>query len=218
MVVFIILFALAAAGLGVGAYLYMKQKSDLNEKIEDRDKELDDKEDEISELSENVATLEGEKTDLESQKADLEQSVSSKNSEIDKLNTDLATAKKERDEYKGQVDISAKELSDAYAKIKGLKPPTNDYFSTKNVVILKPGESETIKVSVRVSGNVSVTFNADKKNPPTTAKWDSSWTSDANLHTNSITFTAGNKADMTVFTFTNDKTADTFQILVITLA
>lgn len=213
MIIFIILFALAAAGLGVGAYLYMKQKSDLNTKIEDRDKTIEEKEDEISDLEEQVTEYADKEEVLKNDKVNLEQNITQLQENVNSLTNDLEAAKKERDDYKGQVDASANELKDLYGALQKMVPPTTTYFASKNVIVLKPGATDTIMVSLRTTGTFTVTFNSDNKDA--SAKWTNQWTDDGSLHSCPLTFTAGSKPGRTVFTFTNNKTSDTFQIIVI---
>ncbi|MBP5416726.1 MAG: zinc-ribbon domain-containing protein [Clostridiales bacterium] len=213
MIIFIILFALAAAGLGVGAYLYMKQKSDLNTEIEDRDKTIDDKDGEIADLEEQVTDLSDKEEALKKDKTDLEQNVNQLQENVNSLTNDLTTAKKERDDYKAQIEANENDVKGIYSSIKNLVPPTTSYFASKNVLVLSPGESETIMVSLRATGVFSVSYRADNKN--TTGQWSDQWVHDGSLNSCPLTFTAGSQPGKTLFTFTNDKSSESFQILVI---
>ena len=215
MIIFIILFALAAAGLGVGAYLYMKQKSDLNEKIEERDKTIDKKEDEISDLEEQVSGLTDEKEVLENDKIQLNADVSRLNDDVAKLTKDVETANKEKADFKSLLDETTTQLNGIYDAITKLAPPTDTIFASKNVVILKPGASETINVSKKYSGSFSITSSVNNKLITTQFGADNGWRTDGTIHTNSLTITAGNKAGQSVITFSTTVDTEKFQILVI---
>lgn len=215
MIIFIVLFALAAAGLGVGAYLYMKQKSDLNTKIEDRDKTIDEKDDEISDLEEQVTELSDENGTLENDKIQLNADISNLKSEVEKLTDDVKTAQKEKEDFKNLLDLNSKQLNEVYNSITKLAPPTESLFASKNVVILKPGTSQTITVSKRHSGSFNITSSANNKLISTQFGANNEWKNDGTLHTNSFTITAGNAVGQTVITFTTNVDAESFQILVI---
>ena len=215
MIIFIILFALAAAGLGVGTYFFMKQKSDLNEKIEERDKTIDEKEDEISDLEEQVTGLSDEKEVLENDKIQLNADVSRLNDDVAKLTKDVETANKEKADFKSLLDETTTQLNGIYDAITKLAPPTDTIFASKNVVILKPGASETINVSKKYSGSFSITSSVNNKLITTQFGADNGWRTDGTIHTNSLTITAGNKAGQSVITFTTTVDSEQFQILVI---
>ena len=178
-----------------------------------RDKTIEEKEDEISDLEEQVTEYADKEEVLKNDKTNLEQNITQLQENVNSLTNDLEAAKKERDDYKGQVDASANELKDLYGALQKMVPPTTTYFASKNVIVLKPGATDTIMVSLRTTGTFTVTFNSDNKDA--SAKWTNQWTDDGNLHSCPLTFTAGSKPGRTVFTFTNNKTSDTFQIIVI---
>lgn len=208
MVIFIVLFALAAAAIGVGAYLFMKEKKDnkeLKEQIEELDGTIDEKDDVISEMEGNLSSLEENNNRLENEKSQL-------TADLNDAQTDLVSAQQERDEYKGQIDAKSQEIIDIYNGIDGLDAPSNMYGSTKNVVILHAGETESMNVIFNATGSHTVTWKSDNK--IVNGKWESDWAYEGKIGICTFTFTAGSSTGKTVFTFTNSANDETFQVVV----
>ena len=208
MVIFIVLFALAAAAIGVGTYLFMKEKKDnkdLKAQIEDLDNTIDEKDDVISEMEGNLSSLEENNSRLENEKSQL-------TADLNDVKTDLSTAQQERDDYKNQIDVKDPAKTEIYTAIDGLEAPSNMYGSTKNVVILHPGETETMNVIFNATGSQTVSWKSDNK--IANGKWEGDWAYEGKIGICTFTFSAGSQTGRTVFTFTNSANEETFQVVV----
>ena len=159
--------------------------------------------------------LSDEKEVLENDKIQLNADVSRLNDDVAKLTKDVETANKEKADFKSLLDETTTQLNGIYDAITKLAPPTDTIFASKNVVILKPGASETINVSKKYSGSFSITSSVNNKLITTQFGADNGWRTDGTIHTNSLTITAGNKAGQSVITFTTTVDSEQFQILVI---
>ena len=203
MVIFAVLFGLAAAGLGVGSYFFFKQKGDherataqLEDRLEERANKLEEQQGEIEELQSKNKTLEQSNSDLKGS---------------------LTTALQQRDEYQKQAEDAAKNVGDLtnqtiLGEIATYPAGNEKFFATKNVVVLHKGESETIKVGFLSSGQFTVYWNSD--NRLITPTWQQDWAYEGNLGICSITFLAGNTTGKTMITFTNNVNSETFKLVV----
>ena len=203
MVIFAVLFGLAAAGLGVGSYFFFKQKNDHEMKTEDLEERLEDRKQKLEEQYAEIEELQGKNKSLEQSNSDLKGS--------------LTTALQQRDEYKKQAEDATKNAGDLnnqtiLAEIDKYAPANSKYFATKNVVVLHPGETETIQVGINYRGKFTVYWNSDNRLVSPT--WKQDWEYQGDIGICSISFTAGNNTGRTTVTFTNDVNSETFQVVV----
>ena len=216
MVIFAVLFALAAAAIGVGTYLFLKEKKDnkdLKAQVENCEAEIDEKDDQISNLEDDVKDYVQKQNNLQNEIVEL-------TNEKDQLANDLATAQndssaaqKEIAEYKKQAEDNAKELQGIYSDIDKLQDPNRTFYANRNVIVLQKGANDNIPVTLSgASGNF--TFNCNSNNKNVDVKWENDWLNEGKNAICSLTITAGNATGKTVLTFTNTMNSDSFQVIV----
>ena len=161
-----------------------------------------------------------EKADLELQVSDLQGQISSKDSKINSLTNDLNTAKTDLENAKAEAEEYRLEAENAGSYKKDLTQMQNDIRSvkisnyvfcpTRNVIVLKKGETVNVPITLNKTGQFKFTFNRD--NSVVGAEWKNDWGNGGK--TCSIDFKAGNTTGRTKYTFTNTLTSDSFDIII----
>ena len=161
-----------------------------------------------------------EKADLELQVSDLQGQISSKDSKINSLTNDLNTAKTDLENAKAEAEEYRLEAENAGSYKKDLTQMQNDIRSvkisnyvfcpTRNVIVLKKGETVNVPINLNKTGQFKFTFNRD--NSVVGAEWKNDWGNGGK--TCSIDFKAGNTTGRTKYTFTNTLTSDSFDIII----
>ena len=90
--------------------------------------------------------------------------------------------------------------------IRSLISSNRRYYSNKNVIVMKKGETASAIITTKINGTLYL--NSD--NSYVTGKWDRNW-SDGSC---TVTFSSGYTTGKTVFTFTTEATSDRFEILI----
>ena len=164
-------------------------------------------------FSPKYKNLQNENSNLQSENSSLESTISSKDSEISNLKTNVSNLTQERDNLQAEVDeysVSAELYAEMMEDIRNMKKSNTTYFSNRNVIVLKKGQTANIMVTLDKATNFSVRFDSDNK--LVSAKWNNDWFN--NNKSCTLTFTAGYDEGKCVYTFSNSETADKFEVFV----
>ena len=208
----IVSIAVLCALVGLGLIQYTKAKNEANE-LNLLKEEIAYKESLVKELSEENKELKDRIT-----KASEKDDTNTSNVEVENLNKKLADLRREIDSLKKEkVDIQTKynnavnsneKAAKTYKTIKEFKYGTkySDYYADSEVIIVKVGETKTIRVTCTM--NTTVRFKHSSSY--STAEWDKNWTNDSCL-----VRVTGKYEGTSVMTFSNDANNHSFKVLVI---
>ena len=211
-----VVLGLFAVALGLGIFFYFKKSGEW-------DDEKAALENDKAGLSSQLTTANSSLTNVKSELQSTKDALNSKNTEITNLQKEKQKLQNEIGDLQTrnadlQADLNKKgnaeaSLSGFYTGIRGLNVPEKEYYASKNVVILKKGESE--KVIVRCVSNTKMTVTYQTDNNYVTASWNKDWYD--NNCSCTINLTAGYSAGTTMVTFTNNVNSRSFQIMAIVI-
>jgi flagellar basal body-associated protein FliL len=211
-----IALGLFAVALGLGIFFYFKKSGEW-------DDEKASLETEKASLTSQLTTANSSLTNVKSELQSTKDALSSRDTEITNLKKEKQNLEVEIGDLQTrnadlQADLNKKgnaeaSLSGFYTGIRGLNDPEKEYFASKNVVILRKGESE--KVVVRCVSNTKMTLTFQTNNNYVTASWNKDWYD--NNCSCTLNLTAGNSTGTTLVTMTNNINSYSFQIMAIVI-
>ena len=211
-----IVLGLFAVALGLGIFFYFKKSGEW-------DDEKASLETEKASLTSQLTTANSSLTNVKSELQSTKDALSSRDTEITNLKKEKQNLQVEVGDLQTrnadlQAELNKKGNAEAsltrlYSNIRELNAPEKEYYSSKNVVILKKGESE--KVVVRCVSSTKMTLTFQTNNNYVTASWNKDWYD--NNCSCTLNLKAGNTAGATLVTMTNNINSNSFQILAIVI-
>ncbi len=180
-----------------------KNLADTKSELETTKKNLETTKTELETANTNINSLNEQVSSLTKEKQELEKQVKSLTEEKDKIQTEL--------DKKSEIE---QKLTTLYSNIRGLDSTDKNYYSSKNVLILKTGETKRITVHMAGSDEAPADFGFDTSNSIVSAKWND-WQD--NNTSCSLDITAGNSAGTSLITFTNSVDSSSFQVLAVVI-
>ena len=220
-----VLLFLCVAGLGVGGYFFYDQshkKKELEDEKSTLETSIQTLQTENANMKTTVEKLQKDKEAWDEEKETLNSTIKEKESEIKNIraelnqaNSDLQTEQDRASSLQSQVNDlnnNASKVTELYNQISQLDKPDGSYYSNRNVVILKKGESTSLTVRFVNNSKATVSYSSSNSSVAT-GKWDGSWFD--NNNSSYLTITAGYTSGTSTLTFTNTVNSKSFQVLVI---
>ena len=167
----------------------------------------------LNEANLQIAELEAENSDLSAQVSTKDSKINSLTNDLNNTKSELETAKQEAEEYRLEAENAGtykKDLNQMINDIRGIKLANPIYYATRNVIVLKKGESVNVPITLNQTGKFNFTYNKD--NSIVTPTWKNDWSNGGKTCT--IDLKAGYTTGRTKLTFTNSLTSDSFDIIV----